>query len=103
MVSCQEWSVVLERELTGVPYMAKAKKKPKPRKLLLDDEDYLRRGIAAWFRGGGYDQPANDSGVEDCNGKSYVVLRNVNGTLAVYRIRNEGILKRLKRWPEEIE
>ena len=83
--------------------MAKAKKKPKPRKLLLDDQDYLRRGIAAWFRGGGNDQPANDSGVEDYKGKSYVVLRNVNSTLAVYRIRNDGILKRLRRWPIEIE
>jgi len=84
--------------------MAKAKKKPKPRKLLLDDEDYLRRGIAAWFRSGRYDQPSGvGSTVEEHGGKFYVVLRNVGGVMAVYRIRNEGILKGLKRWPEEIE
>jgi hypothetical protein len=35
--------------------------------------------------------------------KSYVALRNVNGMLAVYRVRNNGALKRLKRWPAELE
>jgi hypothetical protein len=27
-------------------------------------------------------------------------LRNVRGIMAVYRVRNDGALKRLKRWPE---
>ena len=29
----------------------------------------------------------------------YVVLRNVNGILSVYRVRNDGKLKGLRRWP----
>jgi hypothetical protein len=31
------------------------------------------------------------------------VLRNVNGVLAVYRIRNDGMLKRVRRWPQAVE
>ncbi len=35
-------------------------------------------------------------------GKYYVVLRDVAGNvLAVYRVRRNRALKRLKRWPEE--
>jgi hypothetical protein len=36
-------------------------------------------------------------------GLSYVVLRNARGLLAVYRVRNDGMLKGLKRWPAEID
>jgi hypothetical protein len=32
-----------------------------------------------------------------------VVLRNTRGVLKVYRVRNDGILKGLKRWPKEVE
>ena len=32
-----------------------------------------------------------------------MVLNNVSGVLAVYRVRNNGFLKELKRWPAEIE
>jgi len=69
--------------------------------------DLLQRSMAAFFR---YDQaaatnqPSNTlSGAVEHEGKSYVVLRNVSGVLAVYRVRNDGVLKRLKRWPYEIE
>ena len=48
-------------------------------------------------------QPSKDSGVQEVNGKRYVVLRNVNGIMAVYRVRTDGILKGLKRWPKELE
>jgi len=67
-----------------------------------EEEDYVRRAIAAWFRSGGPGQPmpANSSSVQDHDGKFYVELHNGNGTLAVYRIRTDGILKRLKRWPD---
>lgn len=71
-----------------------------------DDEGYVRRAFAAYYRGPGGElrpHPANDSGFETFKGKEYIVLRNVNGVLAVYRIRNDGTLKRLKRWPEEVE
>jgi site-specific DNA-cytosine methylase len=46
--------------------------------------------------------PANTSHVAEAAGKQYVVLENVNGVLAVYRVRNDGILKGLKRWPQEL-
>jgi hypothetical protein len=35
-------------------------------------------------------------------GRYYVVLRNVNGVLAVYRVKNDEKLKRLKRWPSDL-
>ena len=64
-------------------------------------EDLLRRAMAAWFRSGSIEQPAA-SHVSEHAGKTYVVLKSVNGTLAVYRVRTDGILKRLKRWPSEV-
>jgi hypothetical protein len=73
------------------------------RRVLFDDDDVTWRAFAAYFRGasafGIVDQPASDSGVRKVNGKFYVVLHNVRGVLAVYRVRNDGMLKRLKRYP----
>ena len=63
----------------------------------------IRRAFAAYFRAGGTDQPANTSTTVVHEGKLYVVLHNVNGVLAVYRVLNKGTLKGLKRWPKEIE
>lgn len=70
-----------------------------------DSDDYLGRAMAAWFRseGSGTAQPSNDSGVRSVDGMDYVVLENGNGILAVYRIKPDGFLKRLKRWPSELE
>jgi hypothetical protein len=36
-------------------------------------------------------------------GKRYVVIDDLDGAAAVYRIRNDGMLKALRRWPAEIE
>lgn len=70
----------------------------------VDEDDMVRRAMAAWFRSGGTDQPAQvPSGIREHLGKRYVALENVNGILAVYRIKNDGILKCLKRWPKDIE
>jgi hypothetical protein len=71
-------------------------------------DELTTRAMTAWFRacraeGAIADQPANDSGPVVHEGKQYVVLRNVRGVLAVYRVRNDGVLKRLKRWPSELE
>jgi hypothetical protein len=63
------------------------------------------RAFAAYFRrptGAIIDQPARDSGPVEWQGKQYVVLRNTNGVLAVYRVRTSGALKRLRRWPRAI-
>lgn len=70
-----------------------------------DDDDGLRRAFAAYFRtNGSYaDIPSSNSGVAIHDGKRYVVLRNRGGTLAVYRVLNNGRLKGLKRWPAEVE
>jgi hypothetical protein len=65
-------------------------------------DDLTRRAFAAWFRAGNIEQPASTSGVREHEGKYYVVLENVNGTLAVYRVRNDEKLKRLRRWPQEV-
>jgi hypothetical protein len=68
----------------------------------VDDDDLTRRALGAYFRTGGeYSmQPSGSaSGVEFHNGKAYVALRNGGGLLAVYRVQNNGILKRLRRWP----
>ena len=63
------------------------------------DEDLIRAAFAAYFRTGGYDQPANSSDVHEHGDRSYVVLENGRGVLAVYRVLNSGQLKRLRRWP----
>jgi len=69
----------------------------------MDENEMVRRALGAWFRYGGMDQPANSSGVRTHQKKKYVVLENIRGILAVYRIKPDGYLKRLKRWPAEIE
>lgn len=66
-------------------------------------EDLKRRAVAAWFRTEPHahlNQPSLDLFVGD--GRYYVQLHNVNGVLAVYRVTNEGRLKRLRRPPHEL-
>jgi hypothetical protein len=73
---------------------------------IYDDKDLLRRAYAAYYRGPGgnlRDIPASDSGVELHDGKYYVVLRNIHGVLAVYRVRSDGILKGLRRYPKTFD
>ncbi len=71
--------------------------------MITRNQDVVSRAFAAYFRAGGRDQPASSSGERRHEGKDYVVLENINGTLAVYRVRPDGILKGLRRWPAEIE
>ena len=72
-------------------------------------EELMSRAYAAWFRGArrqghSADQPSESrSSIDEHDGKQYVVLRNAAGTLAVYRVRNDGVLKGLKRWPRELD
>lgn len=69
-----------------------------------DNDDLIRRALAAWFKvGGGYPLPQPNaalSTVETADDHAYVILRNVNDILAVYRHRNNGSLKRLVRIPK---
>lgn len=46
-----------------------------------------------------FDQPTGRGVVQEYDGKLYVILSNVRGTLAVYRVRNDGMLKRLRQPP----
>jgi hypothetical protein len=72
-------------------------------------DDLMIRAFAAYYKQAKRegvclpDQPENHSSVMSANGHDYAVLSNCNGTLAVYRIRNDGLLKRLKRWPAELD
>ena len=72
-----------------------------------DESELVRRATAAWHRSGGIASVCTDtSGAVLVDGKAYVVLRASDDQLllAVYRVRaHDGILKRLKRWPDEVE
>ena len=74
----------------------------------MPQQDFTQRAIAAYFRTGtkeGWrcDQPsAADSGTVELNNRHYVVLANSRGILAVYRIKPDGLLRRLKRWPHAL-
>jgi len=62
---------------------------------------HLDRALRSYFRSFpiGPQPSSYSSGMEQHGGHTYAVLRNINGVLQVYRIRNSGSLKRLKRWP----
>ncbi len=72
------------------------------------DPELERRALAAWYRTAAsdgvvaIDAPAGGAGVAEHDGRLYVVLQNVRGTLAVYRVQNDGVLRRMKRWPPEV-
>jgi hypothetical protein len=84
-------------------------KQPKPKKTisLPPEPELLARAFSAYFRfyskAGRTEQPGPQSRIEQHDGHTYVVLRNSDGALAVYRVRNDGILKSLKRWPEALQ
>ena len=69
-----------------------------------DPGNYGDRALSAYFRvfGSSSGQPSRPAGVV-VDDRQYVVLFNVNGVLAVYRIRNDGALKRLRRYPKAID
>lgn len=76
----------------------------------MNEQDLLSRAHATYFATGKHDgvarlQPSRYSNVgTTAYGRNYVVLRNVSGVLAVFRIRTpSGALRRLKRWPASLE
>ena len=65
-------------------------------------DDLLRRATAAFFRSGANIQPSSpDSDVFNLDGKVYVVLAS-GEILAVNRLRNDGVLRRMRRYPKDI-
>ena len=63
----------------------------------------IDRAIRAYFKANAdLPQPSkSDSGYARHRGRSYVVLGNVRGVLAVFRIAGDR-LRRLKRWPVSV-
>jgi hypothetical protein len=71
-----------------------------------DNEPLINRAFAAYFREaareGAILQPASTGHLCEFRGKRYVVLGSGAHSCRVYRVRNDGGLKGLKRWPREI-
>lgn len=63
------------------------------------DSDPKRRALAAYFRGGGIEPPSNGAIPIEFDEKLYLVLSSAKALLAVYRVRNDLQLKRLRRVP----
>jgi hypothetical protein len=74
---------------------------------LVASEALTYRALIAYIRSLGYfpdefpDQ--RKSGLVIHNDKLYIVLRNKHTTFAVYRVRYDDVLRRLRRWPKAIE
>lgn len=75
--------------------------------VVAEDDELLRRALAAYYRATSTDaQPDTDtSRVVEHAGRLYVRLADRDGNLvAVFRVRAyNGILKRLRRWPEALD
>jgi len=89
----------MNQEQAAVRHIAQAK----------DNERVIDRAFAAWFRAGkragatSPDIPANDSYLCELAGRRYVILQNINGIMAVYRVKTNGILREMRRWPRELD
>ena len=73
--------------------------------MAISTTDLLHRAIAFHLRKPGALQPATElSGPATAGGFDYIVLRNLGGVLAVYRVMTHSrTLKRLRRWPKAVE
>jgi hypothetical protein len=76
------------------------------------EQSYVERALAAYYRemvrqrraGIHLDLPSSSGTYkEEWDGKDYILVRNGYRTLAVYRIKPDGFLRRLKRWPKAID
>lgn len=66
------------------------------------EQDLIRRAMAAHLRGGGTPGDIRGHAHTRGDGKTHVALTQGGRTVAVYRVRNDGKLKRLRRWPVEL-
>lgn len=67
--------------------------------------DLARRALAAYYLTGGDPMRRLCPFVMQAEDRGYIALRDedTGDPIAMYRIRTDGALKRLKRWPEEFE
>jgi len=68
-------------------------------------DELVRRAYAAIYRSRAELPGVMTGRVAKANGRQYVVISGAPGdrVLAVYRVRNDGMLKGLKRWPKALE
>jgi hypothetical protein len=57
----------------------------------------------AQYRQGDQQPSFTLSSVDTVNEKCYIVLRNIDGILAVYRHMKDGSFKHMVRWPKQIQ
>lgn len=66
--------------------------------------DVKSRAMAAWIKRRGVQRTRGLTPVRASVGEhQYVVLKQGKTNVAVYRIRTDGILKILRRWPKEFQ
>jgi len=65
--------------------------------------DIENRALAAYYRTGYQPKQHSYTATVEHNGLTYVTIYNTYELLAVYRVRNDGVLKRLKRWPSALD
>ena len=77
----------------------------------MNTADLLRRARAAYVRtaasaGAVANLEQVDRGLCDVRARKgliYVLLKNTDGIVAVYRVHKDSALRRLRRWPRELE
>jgi hypothetical protein len=63
------------------------------------DDRLGSRAMAAYWRTEQTPQQPNEPDLYTVDGKAHVVLANASRLLAVYRVKNDGALRRLRRIP----
>jgi hypothetical protein len=66
-----------------------------------DESELVDRARMAFAKAGGAELPGSGSDVQEVDGIPFVVLRNVNGILAVYNYDGTS-LKRVHEWPDHL-
>lgn len=67
-----------------------------------NESELVQRAMAGYFRAGGGQETVSGGVVMEHASHQYVVLTGATGTVCVFRVRNNGPLRRLKRWPPEL-
>lgn len=66
-------------------------------------EPLIVRALAAYYQTGSNPDLVGGSELAELDGRRYVVLRDAYGdVIRVYRVRTDGVLRRMKRPPDEL-